>query len=138
MSKDTQPSKHTPGPWKRSIRGGMITTSDEPLICENICQILGDYNNDSQTIANADLIASAPSLLEENQKLKDSLVRKEAVAKESDRLSKEIADGLRKDNQRLREALEKIDVCTESASPDREATLLLIKYLATAALKPQE
>lgn len=66
--------KHTPGPWKKVYRGSneMWTDFVGVLIGDNVIEFSGSkdsYNND----ADATLIASAPDLAIENEKLKSAL-----------------------------------------------------------------
>ena len=53
-------SKHTPGPWIRSYHGFQVLTRNSET---SICELKGSKPRDEQ-IANADLIANAPDMLD--------------------------------------------------------------------------
>jgi hypothetical protein len=67
---------HTPGPWR------IVHQDDDlfimpPLGCEDPCvtslQAKGNGSNASKNIANANLIAAAPTMLDTLEKVRDSL-----------------------------------------------------------------
>jgi hypothetical protein len=67
MSKDTQ---HTPGPWMVKVHG-VITTDGSVLVAKTATYIESDaVASDEQQAANDRLIASAPDLLAERDRLK--------------------------------------------------------------------
>jgi len=69
-------TKHTSGPWRVvALESTLIIASNE--LFGDIAKVFRDKkyvdDKDGESLANAHLIASAPSLLKENQELKASL-----------------------------------------------------------------
>ena len=62
-------SKHTPGPWMQ-VGWGIYPedTGNTIKVCEMNSKIDSPYN---EIVANADLVARSPELLEENDRLKE-------------------------------------------------------------------
>lgn len=67
----TTNTKHTPGPW--SLRHGGRHDGDRLVTSggSDICRMDGGPNDDSETLANARLIAAAPELLDALRNLLD-------------------------------------------------------------------
>lgn len=64
-------SKHTPGPWARSTLGFQVLTGDgRHSICE-----ARDRRGQEEQVANAQLIAAAPDLLEACEAVDEFFVR---------------------------------------------------------------
>lgn len=132
--------KSTPGPWRNCSDGIVMqdTNNGLPEIGNQnvivICSFSDDRHNEHAAYyknwkANAELIASAPSLKEENEKLKEQIGR----LNEKGLRVCEDCDKLESENKRLREALEKIEKSIAGGCVTKE-----IKAIASAALNPTE
>ena len=77
-------TKHTPGPWKIQGNGTLLhPVSGRPLTTTRIETSLGTFEVMDETNEpgwNAILIASAPTLLSENQRLREALERIDCIA----------------------------------------------------------
>lgn len=68
--------KHTPGPWRQVNRAeGNVDDESGRLVanCMGYSSNIGPGNVRAENIANAELIAAAPTLLEENSLLKSDI-----------------------------------------------------------------
>ena len=108
----------TPGPWAVDVDATYHPKGQIPVYSEDdwlIAYVMDDVD-DIDGRANALLIASAPTLLEENKRLKRQCDEVQLIA--SSRLNAAIAKGqllqeMGDENQRLRNALRKVDLYLE-------------------------
>lgn len=85
---NNQNTKHTPGPWVAASTmvyraGYYVGRSTHRIADTNPCTLSSDTIPHQQCVANAQLIARAPELLAENERL---LLRAEKAEAERDRL----------------------------------------------------
>lgn len=66
--KNTMSTKHTPGKWQFDRQHQTVTAPDG-----FICKLAGPNPSDPELIANGELIASAPDLLAERDRLREAL-----------------------------------------------------------------
>lgn len=66
-------TQHTPGPWRVDDRftNNIINEDDTVTVCRISSD--GGFDRDKEALANANLIAAAPSLLESGEKLLDEI-----------------------------------------------------------------
>lgn len=139
MSKDTQPSKHTPGPenifyWfpnhgDEDGNNSFTICYGDPTDDLDVIIVGTENSQEDATEACKRLNTIVESLLEENKELKDDVRRltSDVAYWCGEFYKKHLTQGA--ENQRLRKALEKINENAPNA---------YIKEVATAALKPQE
>lgn len=94
-------AKHTPGPWHIGMNPGPFIYGPKG---EEVARVNSELNDAAENRANAALIARAPDLLADNERLAEAVLHEaklfESASKALDRCNSE--------NERLREALREI------------------------------